>query len=180
MTTTHDTLKKPASKLDWPKQVTRFLSTSEFPAGALDQMDARIILALSDLRKKVGEPLYPSPVLGAHVRHSGSSRHSINGGTRLSDATDFFCSWSAAWRYLDAARRHPEIGGIGIYTDMVFNPRGATPGLGDWAMIHIDGRAGVAEWIGWRKGQSAPIRYASLQRDPLEYHRLLAERGVMR
>ena len=166
-----------ASALDWGRDVTHRISPNEFPAGVLDHMDAQVILVLSDLREDVGLPLMPSPIYGAHVRQTGGSRHSIDGGSRLSDATDFFCSWGAAWKYLDAARRHPQIGGIGIYTDMLFNPRGLTPNEGDWAMIHIDLRPAHLEWVGWREDRNSKLKYVSLQNDPLDYHRILAERG---
>lgn len=166
-----------ASALDWGRDVTHRISPNEFPAGVLDHMDAQVILVLSDLREDVGLPLMPSPIYGAHVRQTGGSRHSIDGGSRLSDATDFFCSWGAAWKYLDAARRHPQIGGIGIYTDMLFNPRGLTPNEGDWAMIHIDLRPAHLEWVGWREDRSKPTQYIYLARSPLDYYKTLAERG---
>lgn len=142
------------------------ISADEFPPGVIEQMDPRILAALSDLRNEVGLPLYPSPVYGAHIRERGTSRHSVEGG-RLSDATDFFCRWDAAWKYLDAARRHPDIGGIGIYTHTIY--RAALPG--DWAMMHIDLRPDTLEWVCHQR----PGIYVYLQSEPLKYHRILGE-----
>lgn len=161
-----------ASDLDWTA-IARF-TPSEWPAGVLDQMSARVILALDSARNALPEShqLRPSPVAGAHVRLTGTSRHSTRNGQRLSDATDFFCDWSHAARVLQALRRVPEIGGIGIYTDMVWG------GVdGDRCMFHIDCRPDRLEWVGWRQSRRDAIQYVYLSHEPARYHAILSQRG---
>lgn len=161
-----------ASDLDWG-EVPNF-SLHEWPSGVLDQMDARVIRALANARLALppSHKLNPSPVAAAHVRATGASRHSTQGGHRLSDATDFFCDWAHASRTLQSLRRTPEIGGIGIYTDMIFSGK-----EGDRCMFHIDCRPERLEWVGWRQSRRDPINYVYLAGDPIEYHLVLAERG---
>ena len=167
-----------ALSLDWATDVTPRIRQSEFPAGVLEHMDARIIQALSHLRTVVGKPLYPSPVFGAHIRHSiSNSRHSTRNGNRLADATDFFVAWEDAWAYLEAAEAHPDINGIGIYTDMLFGP-GAE---GTWAMIHIDCRPADSklDWVGWREDRFHKLKYVYKQNSVAEYNRILNTRGKL-
>ena len=167
-----------ALSLDWDKEITPRIRQHEFPAGVLEHMDANVILALSDIRTEVGRPLLPSPVFGAHVRHSVTgSRHSTRDGQRLSDATDFFVAWEDAWAYLETAERHPNINGIGIYTDMLFRdgPEGT------WAMIHIDCRPEnlKADWVGWRESRFHKMTYVSKQNNLAKYNRILNTRGKL-
>lgn len=165
-----------ANELDWGAAITPNIGKAEFPAGVLASMSAGVVLALSDLRKTVGKSLFPSPVYAAHVRHtSGNSRHETKGGTRLSDATDFFCSWDAAPAYLEAAKAHPGIGAVGIYTDMVF--RGSYEG--DYAMLHIDMRERdeTLVWVGWRESRRHPTQYVYQYRQPDQYANILRARG---
>jgi hypothetical protein len=167
-----------ALSLDWAKDITPRIAQSEFPAGVLEHMDANVLLALSDLRTTVGKPLMPSPVFGAHVRHSSSgSRHATRDGRRLSDATDFFIAWEDAHAYMEAAEAHPNINGIGIYTDMLFRngPEGT------WAMMHIDCRPAnlKADWVAWRESRFHKLVYVSKQRNLAEYNRILNTRGKL-
>jgi hypothetical protein len=169
---------KKASDLNWATDVVSNLSRNEFPSGVLEHMDARVILALSDLRRTTGRPIFPSPVAGAHVRHTMSgSRHATQGGKRLSDATDFFLTWEDAHAYMEAAREHHVINGIGIYTDMIFR----AGGQGTWAMMHIDCRPIEArlEWVGWRETPNHSMIYVYKQRTPAEYNRILNTRGKL-
>jgi hypothetical protein len=153
-----------------------YFSKSEWPENTLDCMDANIIYTLADVREALPEShgFYPSPVTRAHVRIRGSSRHSINEGLRLSDATDFFVEWKYAWDAWNEILRNPEIGGAGIYTDMMF--KGTE---GDYCMFHIDTRPQRIVWMSWREDRHHKNKYVYLTRDPLEYHRLLAGRGKL-
>lgn len=164
---------QPATALDWSR--IHRLTPGEWPAGVLERMDGRVIEALSDIRKALPDPyaIIPSPVGGAHVRTSGSvlSRHYVGDG-RLADATDFFMQWDHVWLALQVAQQHPDIGGIGIYTDAML--RGQE---GDYAMVHIDLRPQRLQWVAWRQDRDHPTEYVYLLTDPLRYHRILAERG---
>lgn len=155
----------------WEGKITPRLQKGEWPDGALARMNIRIIELMSELRERSGVAMFPSPVLGAHVRDSGSSRHATEG--RLSDATDFFCSWEGASRVLQEARRIYGIGGIGIYTDMIF--RGQPEGV--WCMFHIDARPERLEWVGWRESGKHTTQYVYFNSDPAGYHKVLAERA---
>jgi hypothetical protein len=137
-------------------------------------MDARVIMALIDAREALpaSHAFTPSPVPEGHVRLTGNpaSRHYAGNG-RLSDATDFFVAWPHAWDVLTELQGQ-HYGGIGIYTDMML--RGVP---GDYCMFHIDLRPNRLLWVGWRDGRDQPTQYVYHNRDPLTYHRLLAERG---
>lgn len=160
-----------ASDLNWA-EVPNF-GAREWPSGVLDQMSAGVIRALANARQTLpgSHRIDPSPVAGAHVRPTGSSRHSTRGGARLSDATDFYTDWDYAAAVLAALRRVPEIGGIGIYTDMMWSGQ-----EGDRAMFHIDTRPDRLEWVGWRESRRDPIQYVYLHRDPERYHQIIAMR----
>ena len=182
----------PATDLDWGLQVNSNLSQREWPTDGegqrvLELTAANLILAVSDLRTEVGRPIMPSPVAGAHVRqrtrrpgrHNGD-RHSVDEIFPLSDAGDFFCRWEDAWLFLSAAEKHKDIHGIGIYTDMIF--RGTAEGT--YAMLHFDCRTlpeevgfKELEWVGWRESVNNRMKYVYKQYDPVEYHRILGERG---
>lgn len=167
-----------ALSLNWSKDVTSRITQSEFPAGVLEHMNANVIIALSDIRTEVGRPLFPSPVAGAHVRHTNTgSRHSTRNGQRLSDATDFFVAWEDAWAYLEAIERHPNINGVGIYTDMLFR---AGP-EGTWAMFHIDTRPAdqKLDWVGWRETRNHSMKYVYKQQRLAEYNHILNTRGKL-
>ena len=163
-----------ASELNW-QEIPNF-SPGEWPAGVLEQMDARVIQVLAAVRQRLPRThrMDPSPVPGAHVRATGTSRHSTQGG-RLSDATDFFMDWQHAWDALIALQAEPRIGGLGIYTDMMWSGR-----EGDRCMFHIDTRPERVEWVAWRVSRDTPTVYVNKARDPLEYHRIIASRGQQR
>jgi len=137
-------------------------------------MDKSIINTLSKARNVLPSlySFYPSPVYGAHVRTVGTSRHSTQGGERLSDATDFFVEWKHAWKALEELRRIPEIGGLGIYTDMMF--KGVE---GDYCMFHIDNRPERIEWVSWRTDRNDSNKYVYLHSDPIMYHNILVDRA---
>jgi len=162
-----------AADLDWDTEVTPYLRPDEWPEGVLGQMDARVVLALSDLREKTDVPMIPSPVSGAHVRDGTSgSRHSVHGGDRLSDATDFFVPWVGAEDVWDAANRHPGIGGIGLYDQMMLR---GTPG--ELCMVHIDCREEEdIAWIGHgRTSAGRPQEYVYCRNEPDRFQQLFDE-----
>lgn len=133
-----------ASEINWGA-IKRF-SAAEWPPGTLEHMDASVITALAAVRDSLprDHAMTPSPVPAAHVRHIGSSRHSTQGGTRLSDATDVFMpgGWKQALAAWQAAQRVPEIGGIGFYLDKwLGSPGNITP------MLHIDCRPDRLLWV---------------------------------
>jgi hypothetical protein len=147
----------------------RHFSKSEWPDGALEQMEAKVILTLAEVRAKLpaDHRMQPSPVLAAHVRQAGNSRHSTQAGKRLSDATDIFIpgGWAhahAAWREFTA---HPDVGGLGWYLDRwVGTPSNITP------MIHIDCRPQRTMWV------CTGGVYTYHHTDPAEFFRLLGSR----
>ena len=149
-----------ASSLNW-QEMPNF-SNTEWPDNVLYYMDERIIYALSDIRQKTGCPIYPSPVARAHVRHDNSgSRHSTLNKTRLSDATDFFCSLENSMEILKAIQNHPDIRGYGIYDSMRFGGK-----AGEMAMFHIDTRPrGIVCW--WGKGRD-PVNYIYMSPEELK------------
>jgi hypothetical protein len=161
----------PASAIDW--SLIHRLSPDEWPDGVLERMDGRVIQALGLIRSQIPDSheIIPSPVPGAHVRDTGTSRHST-AGNRLSDATDVFMAWPHVWAALQIARRTAWIGGIGLYTDMMLRGR-----EGDYAMLHIDLRPQRLEWVAWRKSRNHPTQYVYLHADPLKYHRIIGNRA---
>lgn len=150
-----------AADLDW-SQVNRF-SASEWPPGVLAQMSPDIILAQAAVRDALpaSHVFKPSPVARAHVRDAGTSRHSTQGGTRLSDATDTFIpgGWRQALDAWQEAQRHPGIGGIGFYVSRwLGSPDQITP------MIHLDCRPERLLWV-CRKHNGVD-QYIYLHSDP--------------
>ena len=161
-----------ASEIPFGKYTRRF-SPTEWPEGVLDRMNPSVLFALFALRERMppGAAFFPSPLPGAHVRDSGTSRHSIAGG-RLSDATDFFVEWSWAFRVWMEAIRMDEIGGLGIYTDMVWKQPGR------FAMFHIDTRPDQTLWLGWREGGvGTALEYVYFDKEPRKFMDLLAARA---
>jgi hypothetical protein len=135
------------------------LQAHEWPEGVLDHMDPSVLNASIELRKAAGVPMTPCPLFGAHVRTEGNSRHSTQGGTRLSDATDFFIPshTTSIIRILQVAQRMPEIGGIGLYFD-------TRPSV----MMHIDCRPERLEWV------RIAGEYIYLHRDAAMYYAEIA------
>ena len=168
-------MKTAAADMNWDRDVHHRLSPHEWPDGALEWMAPRVILELSSLRKQAGVPMYPSPVLGAHVRHrtrraGDGDRHATDNGSRLSDATDFFVRWGDAPAVYRLAQAIPGIRGIGIYDAMMLR---GTPG--DFCMFHIDApdeHAGRALWVGHGR---EPVEYVSQATQPGRYYALLSQ-----
>lgn len=150
-----------ASELDW-SNIKRF-KPGEWPAGVLEHMDARIITVLSEIRDTLpaGHGMQPSGLAEAHVRHDGTSRHSTQGGARLSDATDFFMQWSTVWDAWRAVQAHPAVGGLGVYLDSITGR----------PFMHIDLRPDRMLWVR-HKGV-----YTYHHRDPIKFFRVLADHG---
>jgi len=163
-----------ASEIDF--NTIRYFSRNEWPEGTLESMDASIIYTISEIRASLprSHAFTPSPVARAHVRDSGTSRHSTNNGTRLSDATDFFVKWEHAWDTWNAILAHPKVGGAGIYTDMMLKGK-----EGDYCMFHIDNRPERLVWVSWRRNRHDKNKYVYLTKDPLGYHKIIAERGKL-
>lgn len=164
-----------ATQLNWLGQ--RF-SQSEWPEGALRQMDAKVIGALFNIRNNLPatHALYPSPIYAAHVRNDDTgSRHSIDHGTRLSDATDFFCRREHAAMVWFECMKHPSINGIGVYRNSLF--RGSTT---DWTMFHIDTRPSSqkAVWAATRATPKDPYIYHSLNQNAQQFFLTLAKAGI--
>lgn len=155
---------------------TRF-SPSEFPPGVLDQMDSRVILALFDLRNSLPNDcaIFPSPLVGAHVRQTGTSRHSTNNGLRLSDATDFFVHRRFARQVWFEILKSPDINGIGCYQHSFFrNDERA------FTMFHIDTRpvAEKAMWVGARNSRHENFTYYSFQNNSRKFFETLSQGGI--
>lgn len=164
-----------ASKLNFDGQ--RF-NPEEWPEGALSQMDARVVSALFTIRNNlpVTHTLWPSPVYAAHVRNDDTgSRHSIEHGKRLSDATDFFCKREHAAMVFFEILKQPRVFGIGVYRNALF--RGSTE---DYTMFHIDTRSGYekAMWVADRESPKEPFQYTSINRDPQKFFEVLAKNGI--
>lgn len=152
-------------------------SPKEFPAGSLEWLDANVILALFDIRNNLPSDaaMFPSPLLGGHVRHNRStSRHSTLQRTQLSTATDVFIRWENVWEAITEAYKHPLVGGLGIYTDNML--RGVR---GDFAMLHIDIRpkSEFIQWVGWRLEHETKMRYTYFRNNPREFLSILLTRG---
>lgn len=162
-----------ASELDW-STIGNFVP-GEWPDGVLGYMDSAVITALQQVRSVLPDShvIIPSPIARAHVRHEVSgSRHSTREGTRLSDATDFFMEWRHVWRAWMHAQRNPLIGGIGIYTDMLWAGQ-----QGKLAMMHIDLREERLVWVAWRESPRHDMQYCYLINEPIRFHRLITERA---
>lgn len=121
-------------KVHWIPQ----LQAHEWPGSVIEDMHPSILSAAVDVRMESGVPMTPSSIIEAHVRHEGDSRHSTEGGTRLSDATDYFIpsDVDSTYKMIQAVQRHPSIGGWGVYFD-------TKPSV----MFHIDGRPQPLQWL---------------------------------
>lgn len=167
--------RKRATELDW-ETIPNF-SQREWPSTALYNMQADLIQTLADVRRVLptNYTMTPSPLLRAHVREYGGSRHSTNGGLRLSDATDIFMQWDTIWGAWQEMLQDPRIGGIGLYVDSYMgNPSKTRP------MFHIDLRPERVMWVCWKVRPHSDPTYTFHHRDPLTFHRILAERGLER
>lgn len=122
-------------KINWIPQ----LQASEYPEGVLDQMEPSLFNdVLIPLRQRSGVSMTPSPLVEAHVRQEGTSRHSTKSGKRLSDASDTFIPSRQASVYsiYRQALRLPKLGGFGLYFD-------TKPSV----MIHTDMRQQRLLWL---------------------------------
>lgn len=133
-----------AAQMNWG--VIQHFSPGEWPGDVLGQMSPTIIHAVSDVRNRLpaDHRMTPSPMERAHVRQHGTSRHSVQGGSRLSDATDIFMrgGWGQALVAWEQSLRHSAIGGIGFYVNRwLGHPGNVTP------MLHFDCRPGRVLWV---------------------------------
>lgn len=163
-----------AAALDW-NNIANFRA-NEWPAGVLHNMQARIIEAVADIRAQLpaDHRMTPSPAVKAHVRDTGTSRHSIEGGRRLSDATDIFMDhWAHAYAAWEIALHHPGIGGLGFYLDKwIHSPGNSKP------MLHFDGRDEKIFWVCYR-GPNGD-HYVYHHRNPERFHDLMSRREPRR
>jgi hypothetical protein len=164
-----------AAELDW-STIQRFRA-GEWPDGTLQHMDGRLIRVLDRIRNRLpkGHSMTPSPLRGAHVRESGTSRHSTQGGRRLSDATDIFMRWSTVWDAWAECLRDPAVGGLGIYVDTFLGDATRTR-----PMLHIDLRPERLMWVCWRVTSRVDPFYTYHHLNPLEFHKVLAGQGFER
>ena len=163
--------------IDWP-MVKRF-DADEWPiidsgdhAGdsVLAHMSPAVIEALVELRDALpaDHVITPSPVWQAHVRYTGTSRHSLKiDGVRLSDATDVFLAWRHVWLAWALAQRIQGIGGIGLYLDTHLGGQ-------SMPMLHIDTRPERILWV--RHAVQGEARYVYLHREPATFFSVIGAR----
>lgn len=141
--------------INWPKAFKR----TEWPSNSVDYMSEELFnLALFPLREQSGVPMWPSKLFDAHVRYTGTSQHSTNGGARKSTATDMHVKTKAELaKVFTHAMRIPAIGGIGLYFDT------------NVPMFHIDTREKFAAWL------RVDGEYIYLNADPVRFYKTLGE-----
>lgn len=144
---------------DWPNQ----FEAGDWPDKVLDKMDSLVLTEIIfPLRAMSGIAIWPSAFYGSHIRETGTSQHSIEGG-RLSTATDMHVATiDKMLRVMAYAESMPSVGGIGIY----FNTN--TP------MLHLDGRKGRLVWLCYEVGKGKPI-YLYRENDPIKFYKKLGE-----
>jgi len=124
------------------------LEKHEWPDNTLSWLHHTIIDKIIDLRSATGKPMFPSPVYGAHVRHSDSnSLHSTKNNTRLSKASDLFIRpedmWDIWFKSIDMGFK-----GIGLYFNKWY---GFTDNI--MPMIHLDTRDNFLLWVSEKNGE---------------------------
>ena len=163
---------------------TRF-SKSEWPVdengkSVLENMDASVLEALFRLRRSVPADCFmtPSPLVRAHIRNeSTGSRHSLQEGSRLSDATDFYVPRRYASLVWLKAMGQDDIGGVGIYQHSFLGSN--TNGL---TLFHIDTRPQDQKtcWIGARENRSQPFKYISYSSPEAFFRAMSSMEGLFR
>lgn len=155
-----------ASELDFSK--FPHLAANEWPKGVLEKMDANVIILMNKLRNlDPSFSMIPSPLYDAHVRDVvGNSRHCTNKGARLSDATDFFMSWSSFAKFHELAQTVPELGGFGVYFDTQIGGKSKP-------MVHIDCRGSRVMWIRHKPTPTSGSVYVYKNGNPAEFDRLI-------
>lgn len=151
------------SEIDWGR--TQHFSPDEWPEGVLPKMNPELLHELFKLRARVSNyaAMTPSPLPDAHVRATGSSRHSTNNGQRLSDATDIFlASWKGLWEVLREAQRM-NFGGIGVYADTRIAGKPSP-------MVHLDMRPERVLWL-----RHSGAQYVYYNSDPIAFFRAVAD-----
>jgi uncharacterized protein YcbK (DUF882 family) len=134
--------------IDWTAAIDEktgraLFTKSEWPGDVTEDMAPELFDELFKLRKRAGCSMRPSPLVSAHVRASGNSRHSTQGWTRKSDATDIFLNkWDDAFRVFMHALAMG-FGGIGLYVDTAYD--------GPRPMIHLDMRPNRVVWVRQQK-----------------------------
>lgn len=147
------------NRINWIQQ----FSASEWPGNVTEQMAPSLFhRCLFPLRIACGFPMWPSQFETAHVRDFGGSRHSTNGGARLSDATDQHVStYGRLVEVFHQAQQIKAIGGIGIYFDT------NTP------MFHIDERSDRIMWLRVTEVDedgNNKQRYIYYHHDPIQFY----------
>lgn len=156
-------LQRAVDIVNWPSKFT----VNDWPKGVLEHMSAKFIEeCLFVLRDKSRVPMWPSSLYGAHVRETGTSRHSIEGG-RLSDATDMHVSSVANMlKVMSVAETIDRIGGIGIY----FNTNSP--------MFHIDSREDRLVWLCYKNDKNdrnEKPKYLYRENDYVKFYAKLGE-----
>lgn len=151
------------SKINWG--LTKNFKAKEWPGRVTRKMDANLFHELFKLRSNVPSwcGMTPSPIIEAHVRQEGTSRHSTENGMRLSDATDLFVSWKALWPIFKMAQQL-SFGGIGLYLDTQLGGK-------EMPMIHLDMRDNRLVWVRYNGV------YYYYDNDPIEFFRVLSAYG---
>lgn len=167
--------------LDLNFKVTKF-SMEEWPIddngqSVLKSMSPDVIKALFELRESVPDDclMIPSPLVRAHIRSEPTgSRHSLKGGSRLSDATDFYVPRRYANIAWIQAMMHPQIGGVGIYQHSFLNGN-----YDGYTMLHIDTRprSEARCWVASRNSPNNSFKYISIIH-PEEMFSAMAKEGI--
>lgn len=160
------------------KNTTHF-NEKEWPdyENTLNDMNICVIEALFDIREDLPKDhgIYPSPVKEAHVRwNDPGSRHNLNKGERLSDATDFFVKREHAKRVWATILANPEIMGVGIYQHSLYNGE-----KDKYTMFHIDTRPQefMSMWVATRESSEDSFDYHGYLSDTKRFFKSLAEKG---
>lgn len=156
-----------ASELDFSKFA--HLTKYDWPRGVLENMDAKVIILMDELQSFNSKfSMVPSPECDSHVRNSNTrNRHDICNGNRLSDATDFFMDWDVLRKFYDAAIKHPNLGGLGLYFDSELYGE-------NLPMVHIDCRSDRVMWIRHRPDPNKDSIYVYQHKNPKDFSLLLA------
>lgn len=158
---------------------TEHFSMDEWPdyENTLDNMNVDIFEALFDVRSDLPKDhgIYPSPLVEAHIRwNDPGSRHNLNKGERLSDATDFFVKREHAKRVWATILTHSEITGLGIYQNSLYNGE-----KDKYTMFHVDTRPQefMSMWVATRESSEDSFEYYGYLSDTKEFFKSLAEKG---
>ena len=118
----------------------QYFKPEEFPEGVLYYLMPEMVYILDNIRDISDVPIYPSPVYEAHVRHDCADSFHCVSEDGFSTATDFFVKWEDAMTVYHTLIDIPDVGGVGIYDDKVYNGE-------PHCMFHIDDRPDALMWV---------------------------------